>query len=84
MMIGALFILAVAATAPPASPGENSAPAFRAVSGATARATVSIRVVNGASFGPNHSGPVSGAHRRSTEIADADGLARSAELLEFQ
>jgi len=81
MMIGSVLILAAAL-----SPGSPAAPpaAFRPISGATAHATASIRIISGARFGPDYSEMVAGAIRRSTQLADRDGQRLPAILLEFQ
>jgi len=80
VMIGPLLLIA-AMTPPQAQP---VAPAFQPVSGATARATVSVRIVSGVRFGLGHSAEAPGAIRRKTRMADSDGSVHRAELLEFQ
>jgi hypothetical protein len=86
VMIGPIFILAAMVSsgsqAAPANPARSSA--FRPVSGATARATASIRIISGVRFGSDYSGDAAGAIRRPARLVDRDGQSLSAELLEFQ
>ena len=81
MMFGALLLLA--ATAAPVAPAAAQAKATvsRRVS---ATATARIRIISGVRFGPNQSLGAAGADLRKAQLIDADGFARSAELLEFQ
>jgi hypothetical protein len=60
--------------------GAEQPAAFRA----SAQATVTIRVISGVRFGADQSKTAPGADRRSSLLADAGGLLRAAELLEFQ
>ena len=75
VMIGPLILIAAIA-APPVP--------FRPVGGATARATASIRVVSGVSFGPGRSAKMPGATQRSTRLTDGQGQLSPAIILEFQ
>lgn len=86
MMIGPLILLAASAmaTSTPASAEGDGAASFQPSSKVSARATVSIRVVSGVSFGASHDYSGNGAARRTAPVTDADGSVRSAELLEFQ
>ena len=79
VMIGSLILIAAIASPPP-----PPAPEFRAVGGATARASVSVRVISGVSFGADRSVKASGAALRSTRLIDAEGQSRPANILEFQ
>lgn len=86
MMFGLLVFLA-ASVSPPAPAGPPAAQRvsqFRPVSSVTARATVSIRIISGARFGPGQTSGHEGADRRKARIADADGVSHPAELMEFQ
>jgi hypothetical protein len=80
VMIGPLILLAASVSPQP----RPAAQPFRPVSSVYARATVSIRIMSGASFGAGHSSTVPGASRRASQLVDAAGQARPAELLEFQ
>ena len=83
-MLGSLVLLmASVASAFAAAPAADS-PAFRPTSGATATATVSIRVISGVRFGSDHVEGDRVASRRKAQLADAAGQLRDAELLEFQ
>lgn len=85
MMFGTLILLAASVSAShPVSPVRNDAANFRALSGVSARATVSIRIMSGVKFGPDTLSGAEGATRRQSQIVDATGQMRSAELLEFQ
>ena len=79
VMIGPLILIAAIASPPPPVARE-----FRASGGATARASASVRVISGVSFGADRSVVVSGATHRSTRLIDAEGQSRPANLLEFQ
>lgn len=68
----------------PVSPALARASVFRPASSATARATVSIRIVSGAKFGSSYSGEAPGAVRRAARLTDRDGQLLAIELLEFQ
>ena len=63
-----------------AQPIAGTRPAIRA----TAHATATVRIISGVRFGPNQLSGASGADRRRATLADADGLERPADLLEFQ
>jgi hypothetical protein len=86
LMLGPVVLLA--ALASPATPAiEQAARPIADVgrsSRSTAYATASIRIVSGVRFGPDQLSGASGADRRKAVLADADGMARPAELLEFQ
>jgi hypothetical protein len=84
-MLGSLVLfMASIVSAPPASPISENRSSFRPVAGATATATVSIRVISGVRFGADHvEGDVLGS-RRKARLTDAAGQPRDAELLEFQ
>jgi hypothetical protein len=85
-MLVPLILLAASISPAHAStpPASASASSFQPVGSVTARATVSIRVIAGVSFGPSHASGTAGASRTSTALSDAAGLMRPAELLEFQ
>ena len=84
-MIGSLLLI-LASAQPTDRPSEPPAIAsgFQASGRATARATVSIRILNAASFGHGIASGTEGAQRRQSRLNDAAGVARNAELLEFQ
>jgi hypothetical protein len=86
MMFGPLVLLAASASpAPPAvSPAAGTVDNSRPAISATARATVSIRIVSGVRFGSGEVSGADGATRRKAVLADADGSLRPAEILEFQ
>lgn len=90
VMSGPLILIAaiVSPTAAPAPPLAHApsfhAPSIQASAAATARATASIRIVSGVSFGSGHPDKVSGAAVRATHVNDAEGLPSTAYLLEFQ
>lgn len=85
MMVGSLFlVLASISSVPAAPPAVEHRPAFRPTSGATATATVSIRVISGIRFGSEHVADVTAGSRRKAQLTDAAGQLRDAELLEFQ
>jgi hypothetical protein len=86
VMIGPILILAamVSSGDQAASANQARSSAFHPVSEATARATVSIRIISGVKFGRDYSGTAAGAIRRPARLVDHDGQPRSAELLEFQ
>jgi len=86
MMFGPLLLLAamVSPEARPIPAALARASTFQPVSGATAQATVSIRIMSGVRFGLDHPGDAPGGVRRSAELTDHDGQAHPAELLEFQ
>ena len=83
VMIGPALLLAL--TASPAAGVDPSLgaspPAFRPVGGATARASVSVRILPGVRFGPGRAVEASGAERRSVRAKDRH---EQLELLEFQ
>jgi hypothetical protein len=84
-MVGPLILLmAAVATAPAAPPAPASPHSFRPTAGVTASATVSIRVISGVRFGPDHVQGDRNASRRKAQLTDASGQPRDAELLEFQ
>jgi hypothetical protein len=83
MLASLVLFLASIAPASAAPPAAKSAD-FRPASGATATATVSIRIISGVRFGPNHSDGDGIAARRKARLPDAAGQLRDAELLEFQ
>ena len=84
-MVGPMLILAaLASPAVPALEQATQPTHLRPGLSATARATVSIRIVSGVRFGSDQHSVAVGADRRKAELTDADGLVRSAELLEFQ
>jgi len=78
-MFGALILLA-ATVGTPSAPSATPAATPRA----SATAKVSIRIVSGVRFGPDQLSGAAGADRRKAQLAEADGLVRPAELLEFQ
>jgi len=86
VMIGPMILFAavVSSGGQPALAVLTRSSAFQPVSGATARATASVRIVSGVKFGPSHSGDVSNAIRRPARLTDQAGQAQPAELLEFQ
>ena len=79
VMIGPLFL--IAAIAAPPAPASSS---VRPVGGATARASVSVRIMAGVSFGAGRSVQAPGAALRSTQLIDAEGRTHPAKILEFQ
>ena len=84
MLSSLALLMATIVSAPPASPVSESRSNFRPVAGATATATVAIRVISGVRFGADHvEGDVLGS-RRKARLTDAAGQPRDAELLEFQ
>ena len=84
-MVGSLVLfLASIASAPAAPPAAETGATFRPTTGATATATVSIRVISGVSFGSDHVEGDAIAGRRKAQLTDAAGQMRDAELLEFQ
>ena len=85
MIVPLLLMLASAQTSDrPPLPEAQAVSGFQPSSRATARATVSIRILNGARFGPAMVDGAHGAQRRQSQLNDAAGIARTAELLEFQ
>ena len=81
-MFGTLFLLA--ASISPAGTPIAQPPGKAGTQRVTAHATATIRIVSGVRFGPNQMSGATGADRRKVQLADANGLARPAELLEFQ
>jgi hypothetical protein len=79
----ALFMATIVShpTVPPGGEGRSN---FRPVAGATATATVSIRVISGVRFGADHIDGDALGSRRKAQLTDAAGQPRDAELLEFQ
>ena len=71
VMMGPLILIAAIAAPPVTAP-------------AATRATASIRVISGVSFGPGRSARVPGATRRSTRLTDSQGQPTPAIILEFQ
>ena len=59
-------------------------PTFRPIGGATVRASASVRIVSGVTFGRGRPVDVTGAVRRRVQLTDRDGQSQPAELLEFQ
>jgi hypothetical protein len=86
MMMGPIVLFAAMLSSgdQPSLAASAHSSAFLPVSGATARATASIRIVSGVKFGPDYSESVAGAIRRPARLIDRDGQSLSAELLEFQ
>lgn len=86
IMFGPLILLAASVSPParPVPPASNGVVSFKAVGGATARATVSIRILSGVSFGEGRLAGGDGGLRRKGQLADADGTIRPVELIEFQ
>jgi hypothetical protein len=80
VMIGPLILLAAIVSPQP----QPTKAAFQPVSSATARASVSIRIMSGTSFGAGYTAATPGASRRASQLTDAAGQGRPAELLEFQ
>ena len=76
IMIGLLILIAAMASPP--------AREFRPASGSTARASASIRIVSGVSFGPGHALSVPGAAQRPMVLTDGHGAPKPAIILEFQ
>ena len=85
-MFGPLILLAASVPPPPAP--ANSDAADRATSGpvirVTATATARIRILSAVSFGEGKVEGATTAHRRRTQITQADGTVSPLELLEFQ
>jgi hypothetical protein len=85
-MFGQLVLLAALVSPPalalPPAEGRTSNSPPRIV--ATAQARVSITIISGVRFGPGYVSGAVGADRRKVTLAEADGLVRTAELLEFQ
>jgi len=85
-MIGQVFLAAAmlsSGAGPSAAPSARPA-SFQPTGGATVRATASVRILSGVSFGPGRSTSAFGARRRSTSLTDGYGQLRRAEILEFQ
>lgn len=84
-MVGSLALfMASIASASASPPVAEKAASFRPASGATANATVSIRIISGVRFGANYIEGDSVANRRKAQLTDEAGQPRDAELLEFQ
>ena len=86
MMIGSLLLFA-AAHSPnlqPAEPAKIHTAKFAPTSGATARATASVRIVSGVRFGAGQSVDAPGAILRPAALTDQHGQQQFAKLLEFQ
>ena len=77
-----LFAASLASAAPATTPVIERASAQQPRISATA--TVSIRIISGVRFGSKQLSGAAGAVRRTSVLADADGFARPAEILEFQ
>lgn len=86
LMLGPVVLLAALVSPAPPAAGQATGPIadIGHASRATAYATASIRIVSGVRFGPDQLSGASGADRRQAVLVDADGVARPAELLEFQ
>jgi hypothetical protein len=86
MMIGQLLLLAASASPPDRSiePVPQGAASFQAAGGATARATVSVRIVSAVKFGEGRRADGPGSALRSGHLPDSAGQMRPAKLLEFQ
>lgn len=86
MMSGVLLLLAAMASPDvrPAPPAPQVMEKFRPVGGATARASASIRILSGVSFGHGRKVDAPGAYQRSARLEEAPGVFRPAQLLEFQ
>jgi hypothetical protein len=86
MVIGPLLLLAamVSPEARPLPPAPERFAKFQPTSGATGRATASVRIVSAARFGPGKADGAAGGTRRAVRLIERDGTVRSAELLEFQ
>jgi len=85
-MSGVLLFLAAIASSDvrPPPPAPAAMDKFRPTGGATARATASIRIISGVSFGPGRSAEAPGAEQRSVRLEGMPGDYRPAHLLEFQ
>lgn len=86
MVIGPILLLAalVSPEFRPAPPAPQRIAKFQPTGGATARATVSVRILSGARFGQGKAGDAPGGTRRSVRLVERDGIIRPTELLEFQ
>ena len=86
MMSGVLLFLAslVAPDVRPLPPAPSAMQNFRPAAGATARATASIRIIAGVSFGEGRSADIPGAMQRSVRLEESPGVLRDAQILEFQ
>ena len=81
------LILLTAMAGPPVTVPPPAAPvtAFRPVGGATARSSVSVRILSGARFGSSvREGDSQGGDRRQTVAVEDDGVSIAIETLEFQ
>ena len=86
VMSGPLILLAAMSATPQdvVTPAARPA-AFRPAGGATARATASVRILSGVTFGASRTDPPSsGAQRRQTRTGDPHDQGRAIETLEFQ
>jgi len=85
IMVGSLVLffasIASASTAPQSA---KTLPSYRPTPGATATATVTIRVISGVRFGSSNVEGDRIASRRKAQLTDGAGQLRDAELLEFQ
>jgi len=84
MLASLVLFMASVASASVTLPSAENRPAFRPSSGASATATVSIRVISGVRFGSGHVEGDRSASRRKSQLTDAAGQLRDAEILEFQ
>lgn len=83
-MLGPLILFLASIAPPPVPPAGEGGSNFRPMTGATATATVSIRVISGVRFGADLSESATPGSRRKAQLTDAAGQPRDAELLEFQ
>ena len=85
IMVGSLVLfLASIASASTAQQSAATVPSYRSTAGASATATVTIRVISGVRFGPSNVEGDRIASRRKAQLTDAAGQPRDAEILEFQ
>jgi hypothetical protein len=86
IMIGPVVLLAALASpfAPAPEQAAQSRSNFQPTSSATAHATVSIRIISGVQFGEGRLVGAENAIRRQTQLTDATGASRQAEIVEFQ
>ena len=86
VMIGPVVLLA-ALTSPFAPAPEQAAQRpsnFQPTRSATAHAMVSITIISGVQFGEGRLVGAENANRRQTQLTDAAGASRRAEIVEFQ
>jgi len=85
IMVGPLLLVMASASSLSSSPpAVERASSFRPTASATATATVTIRVISGVRFGSDYVAEDTSGSRRRTQLTDAAGQLRDAELLEFQ